>query len=136
MRDIKDKKYRSLIKGISWRIIGTIDTIVVSYFYSKNTMTSGLIGLTEVPTKIVLYYVHERIYFLTFGSKAYSRRVSLTKGVTWRFLGSIDTMLIALIYTGNLNMGAKIASTEFITKVILYYIHERIWNRIHFGQNK
>jgi uncharacterized membrane protein len=131
---MKDKKYRSFLKGISWRIIGTIDTILVSYFHSKDPMTSGMIGLTEVPTKIVLYYVHERMYFLTFGNKSYSRKISLIKGITWRFLGSLDTMLIALIYTGDLKMGAKIASTEFITKVVLYYIHERIWARVKVGR--
>lgn len=130
---MKDKKYRSFLKGISWRIIGTIDTILVSYFHSKDPFTSGMIGLTEVPTKIVLYYVHERMYFLTFGNRVYSRKLSLIKGITWRFLGSLDTMLIALIFTGNLKMGMKIASTEFITKVILYYFHERIWAKIKIG---
>jgi uncharacterized membrane protein len=131
---LEEKKYRSFLKGITWRIIGTIDTVLVSYFHSKDPFTSGLIGLTEVPTKIVLYYVHERMYFFTFGEKTYSRKVSLIKGITWRFLGSLDTMLIALIFTGNLKMGLKIASTEFVTKVILYYIHERVWTRIKLGK--
>lgn len=131
--EMKDKKYRSLIKGISWRIIGTIDTMIISYFYTRNPLSALKIGLTEVLTKIVLYYVHERIYFNTFGAKVAQRKISLMKGITWRIVGSIDTILLAWIYTGNPIMGIKIGATEFITKVALYYFHERIWNRIKLG---
>jgi len=129
----KDKRYRSFLKGISWRIVGTIDTMIISYFYTRDPLSSLQIGMTEVLTKIVLYYVHERIYFKTFGDKVGQRKISLVKGVTWRFVGSIDTILISWIYTGNPIIGLKIGATEFLTKVVLYYIHERIWNRIKIG---
>ncbi|MCE2961716.1 MAG: DUF2061 domain-containing protein [Chitinophagales bacterium] len=126
----KDKRYRSFLKGISWRIVGTIDTMIISYFYTRNPLSALQIGMTEVLTKIVLYYVHERIYFKTFGDKVGQRKISLVKGVTWRFVGSIDTILISWIYTGDPLIGLKIGATEFLTKVVLYYIHERIWNKI------
>lgn len=128
-----DKKYRSFIKGISWRIVGTIDTMVISYVYTNNPLSSVKIGMTEVLTKIVLYYVHERIYFNTFGEKVLQRKISLLKGFTWRIVGSIDTILLAWIITGNPIMGIKIGGTEFLTKVILYYIHERVWAKIKIG---
>ncbi|MBL7789194.1 MAG: DUF2061 domain-containing protein [Chitinophagales bacterium] len=129
----KDKRYRSFLKGISWRIVGTIDTMIISYYYTRDPLSSLQIGMTEVLTKIVLYYVHERIYFKTFGDKVNQRKVSLVKGVTWRFVGSIDTILISWIYTGDPMIGLKIGATEFFTKVILYYIHERVWNKIKVG---
>lgn len=130
---MKDKRYRSFLKGISWRIIGTIDTMIISYYYTLDPLSSLKIGLTEVLTKIVLFYVHERIYFNTFGTKVAQRRISLLKGFTWRIVGSIDTILLAWIYTGNPITGIKIGATEFLTKVILYYLHERIWNKIKVG---
>jgi uncharacterized membrane protein len=126
----KDKRYRSFVKGISWRIVGTIDTMIISYFYTRDPLSALQIGMTEVLTKIVLYYVHERIYFKTFGDKVGQRKISLVKGITWRFVGSIDTILISWIYTGDPLMGLKIGTTEFLTKVVLYYFHERIWNKI------
>ena len=129
----KDKRYRSFLKGISWRIVGTIDTMIISYFYTSDPLSALKIGMTEVLTKIVLYYVHERIYFKTFGEKVAQRKISLLKGMTWRVIGSIDTILIAWIYTGSPLTGLKIGATEFLTKVILYYIHERVWNRIKIG---
>ncbi len=129
----KDKRYRSFIKGISWRIVGTIDTMIISYFYTRDPLSALQIGMTEVLTKIVLYYVHERIYFKTFGDKVGQRKISLVKGVTWRIVGSIDTILISWIYTGDPIIGLKIGATEFLTKVVLYYLHERVWNKIRIG---
>jgi uncharacterized membrane protein len=129
----KDKRYRSFLKGISWRIVGTIDTMIISYFYTSSPLSALKIGMTEVLTKIVLYYVHERIYFKTFGDKVGQRKISLVKGITWRFVGSIDTILISWIYTGDPMIGLKIGATEFLTKVVLYYLHERFWNKIKIG---
>ena len=129
----KDKRYRSFLKGISWRIVGTIDTMIISYFYTSDPLSALKIGMTEVLTKIILYYIHERIYFKTFGNKVVQRKISLLKGITWRVIGSIDTILIAWIYTGSPLTGLKIGTTEFLTKVILYYIHERVWNQLKIG---
>lgn len=128
-----DRRYRSFLKGISWRIVGTVDTMLISFFYTANPMSALKIGLTEVLTKIVLYYVHERMYWKTFGSKVGQRKISLVKGITWRFVGSIDTILIAWIYTGDAATGLKIGTTEFLTKIVLYYVHERVWNKIKLG---
>lgn len=130
---VKDKQYRSLLKGISWRIVGTLDTMVIAFFYTQNPLSALHIGLTEVLTKIVLYYVHERLYWKAFGEKFVQRKISLIKGITWRFVGSIDTILIAWIYTKSPLTGFKIGATEFLTKILLYYIHERVWNKVKLG---
>jgi uncharacterized membrane protein len=59
---------------------------------------------------------------------------SLIKAVSWRILGSIDTTLLALLFTRNLTISMAIGGTEIITKVLLYYLHERLWTRIAFGK--
>ncbi|WP_295055390.1 DUF2061 domain-containing protein [Sulfuricurvum sp.] len=59
---MKDKHYRSIIKAISWRTVGTIDTMVVSYFITGNLVMAVSIGSVEVLTKMVLYYFHERAW--------------------------------------------------------------------------
>ena len=64
----EEKHYRSLIKAISWRITGTVDTIVISYFITGQMKWALSIGFVEVFTKIFLYYVHERVWNrLSFG---------------------------------------------------------------------
>ena len=60
---------------------------------------------------------------------------SLAKTVSWRTVGSIDTMVITYIVTGNWKFGLAVGSVEVMSKIILYYIHERIWERIKWGKN-
>jgi len=55
---------------------------------------------------------------------------SFTKALSWRILGTADTMLISWVVTGELTMAISIGSIEVITKMILYYGHERLWNTI------
>lgn len=63
-----EKPYRSVVKAISWRTVGTIDTIVVSYFITGNLVMAASIGSVEVLTKMALYYFHERAWNkLSFG---------------------------------------------------------------------
>ncbi len=57
-----EKPYRSVVKAISWRTVGTIDTIVVSYFITGNLVMAASIGTIEVITKMALYYFHERAW--------------------------------------------------------------------------
>ena len=59
---------------------------------------------------------------------------SFVKAITWRTTGTADTFLIALIITKKPFVAASIASVEVITKIILYYFHERIWNKISWGR--
>lgn len=65
------------------------------------------------------------------GREAHSR--SLVKAISWRVLGSIDTFLLSWLFTGNVKAAGAIASTEVLTKMILYYLHERAWSSIGWG---
>lgn len=58
----KETHLRSLYKAVSWRITGTIDTFLVSWFVTGTTSLAAGIALTEVITKVALYYMHERIW--------------------------------------------------------------------------
>jgi uncharacterized membrane protein len=59
---------------------------------------------------------------------------SLVKTITWRFLGSLDTFLLSWLITGKAKLALSIASVEVLTKLILYYWHERVWNLIKWGR--
>ena len=55
----------------------------------------------------------------------YKRHIAKT--VTWRIIGTLDTMIIAWIITGSWEWGLAIGGVEIFTKMILYYLHERAW---------
>lgn len=58
----KGSRLVSILKAISWRIIGTLDTILISYIITKNTIISFSIAGIEVLTKGFLFYVHDRLW--------------------------------------------------------------------------
>ncbi|SCW72621.1 Uncharacterized membrane protein [Sphingobium faniae] len=58
---------------------------------------------------------------------------SLVKAISWRTLGSIDTFILGLLFTQNVKAAGAIASTEVVTKILLYYFHERAWAQIDWG---
>ena len=61
---------------------------------------------------------------------------SLAKTISWRVLGSLDTLLLGYIFTGSLKAAGSIASAEVVTKIILYYFHERGWAHIAWGNRQ
>lgn len=147
---------RSVIKAISWRIVGTIDTFLLSYLLitfigplfgmdashnpAQVAQMAGFIAIAEVVTKLVIYTVHEQIWtripwglsVLSHGSPERHSR-TLVKTATWRVLASLDTMLLAWFFTGNVLTAISIGGLEVITKLILYFFHERVWLRLSYG---
>ena len=59
----------------------------------------------------------------------HSRLRHLAKTLTWRIVGTVDTVLLGWLITGDPLTGAKIGGLELITKMVLYYFHERAWFR-------
>jgi len=59
---VKDKHWRSIAKATSWRITGTIDTIIISWFITRKLHLAFAIGSIELFTKMFLYYFHERLW--------------------------------------------------------------------------
>lgn len=59
---------------------------------------------------------------------------SIIKAISWRTVGTIDTMIVSFIITGNVTFAISIGSFEVFTKMILYYFHERVWNKVKFGK--
>ena len=61
---------------------------------------------------------------------------SLVKAISWRATGTADTIVISWLITGQIKMALGIGFVEVFTKIFLYYVHERIWNRLSFGRVK
>ncbi|HEX3006661.1 MAG TPA: DUF2061 domain-containing protein [Bacteroidales bacterium] len=64
------------------------------------------------------------------------KRRSIVKAITWRITGTIDTFILAWIITGKPAVALTLSSVEVVTKMVLYYLHERTWTRIPFGKIK
>jgi uncharacterized membrane protein len=136
-------KKRSLIKSLIWRLLGSIDTfilslIIINYSSEKYSYDLALyIASFEIITKTILYYFHERIWnIFKIGrlKEKVKRGRSLFKAMTWRVIASLDTFFLSYIITGRFDWATSIAIFEIITKAIIYYFHERAWNIVKWGR--
>jgi uncharacterized membrane protein len=128
-----DSHARAVAKGVTWRVIGTLDTFLWSWLITHEPVKAGAIASAEVFTKIALFYLHERLWrLLKFAPDSHLR--SLAKAISWRLVGSLDTFVLSMIVTGNGKYAVSIASAEAVTKIALYYLHERAWRRVKWGR--
>ena len=124
---------RAVVKAVSWRAIGTLDTFLWSWLITGHPVAAGTIASLETLTKVLLYYLHERAWRLILWAPASHLR-SLLKALSWRLVGSLDTFILSLLVTGKLRYAVSIASVEALTKIVLYYLHERAWRRVAWGR--
>jgi uncharacterized membrane protein len=66
------------------------------------------------------------------GKESHTR--SVLKAVSWRILGTLDTFVISWYLTGKVTLAGSIAALEFLTKIVWYYAHERVWASIAWGR--
>ena len=136
---INESHVRSIVKGISWRMIATSDTFLVVFiitclldqFSVENAIK---IGVIEFFLKLLIYYAHERVWLKIIKSFTFSKQQSLLKTISWRFVATTTTFLISGAVLNDFNeIALFIALLELISKFILYYVHERIWIKIPLG---
>ncbi|MDO7173021.1 DUF2061 domain-containing protein [Mariniflexile sp. AS56] len=76
---------------------------------------------------------NEKTTYTTDSAKEKPLR-SIVKSISWRLIGTLDTILISWLITGELALAFSIGSVELVTKMVLYFFHERIWNNIKWGK--
>lgn len=123
------------IKALTWRITGSVDSMIWAWVLSGEWHFGLTIGFAELVTKILLYYLHDRAWHQTeIKSRVNIHTIHAVKTVTWRILGTADTILLSWFISGSLRLGLQLGGIEIITKMILYYMHERIWDRIKWSE--
>ena len=122
-----------------WRLIEdgkellVSDVIVETPMYTTHDYIEGIGDKWHVTTEGICT-MKGTVAHITKPKTALSIRRHLYKTITWRIIGSIDTMIVSWIITGNPMLGLKIGSLEIFNKMALYFLHERGW--YIFGKNK
>ena len=122
---------RHIAKTITWRFIGTVDTFVLSWLFSGDYLIAFQIGGFELISKMILYYIHERLWFKSKLEDTNKRHIYKT--ITWRTIGTLDTFLLSWLITGNPITSFKIGFAEIFSKMLLYFGHEKLWYKINYG---
>ena len=105
--------------------------MLLSWFISGDFSIGMQMGLYEMVTKMVLYYLHERVWFKSTIKSSNKRHI--LKTFSWRGVGTLDTIILGWVISGNPLTGLKIGGAEVVTKMLLYFGHEKLWYRINFG---
>ena len=125
---------RHIVKSLTWRFIGTIDTLVFAWLISGDLSEGLSISGITIFTKLVWYYMHERLWFNSSIKDSSKRHI--LKTFTWRVIGTLDTIFFGWLITGNPFTGLKIGGIETVTKMLLYFGHEKLWYKINYGLDK
>jgi uncharacterized membrane protein len=137
---------RSVIKALTWRVLATLDTTIISYFLTGNIVIAISIGVFETIAKIFIYFIHERAWnYVKWGKRVFdldktktedTKKRSISKAVTWSILGAFITIAIAYILTVPIKTAISIGIIEIFTRLIIYFLHERVWNKVIWGKEK
>ena len=65
-----------------------------------------------------------------------SHKRSITKAATWRIFATFVTISVVYVVTGKVGLSLGIGFADAIIKILAYYSHERMWDRISFGRKK
>ncbi len=157
---VEVQRRRHIIKAISWRLVGTLDTWIISWLLltyigeitlldinidpkikKQASEAASLIAVLELISKTILYYFHERIWYKITWINIRQKYRHIIKTFSWRLIGAIDTILLVFIVfylmfssiQGAAAIAVSMFSIEIITKMILYYFHERLWFISNYG---
>lgn len=136
----KESSIRSVLKGVSWRVIATLDTFLIVLLYSCYQCDCSLefafkIGLYEFLIKFFIYFLHERLWQSAYKNGGISNKTILYKTLSWRIVATALTFIIAgTILKSFSDLAMTIAITELFTKMFLYYGHEKLWLFLPLGR--
>ena len=125
---------RHLVKSFSWRLIGTLDTLVFAWLITGDFNEGLSISGITTFTKLLWYYLHE-LWWVKSSIADYNKR-HIIKTFSWRGIGILDTILFGWLITGNPFTGLKIGGIETASKMLLYFAHEKLWYKINFGLDR
>ena len=134
---------RSFIKTVSWRVLLTISHFINGWIVTGSIETGLKIAGWSLVLNSILYWGHERVWnWLQWNKKLHNDNFfkdghprTAIKLITWRSVVNFTNFLIPYFITGSLNKAGAFFTIAVIINMILFYLHERVWNNIKYGKN-
>lgn len=140
----KEKQIRSIAKTLTIRVCFSISHLVNGFIVSGSWIIGASIVGVAALVNMILHWLHERVWnYFQFNRKPADGLMfvdghprTISKSVTWRILISINNFVIPYLITGSWKAAAAFFTIATITNIIIYYTHERLWNKVSWGKTK
>ena len=136
---VKETHLRTLYKTIAYRIVSMLAIFILSLFLGATGAQAGAMALVVLVLGSIIYYVHDRVWSHvnwrrnTAGDEGKWR--SVAKTILYRIITVIVGIIAArLIMTDSNATAAAFGIGQFVINMILYYIIERVFNRVNYGR--
>ena len=123
---------RSVTKGLTWRLVATLTTVLISLQITGHLGTALKVGPADFVCKFAAYYFHERAWLRPSAQRL--PRYALLKTCSWKILALTLTTATVYAVTGDLSIAAKLGPADFAAKLGLYAAHEFAWSRLSWGR--
>ena len=131
-----ERKVRSAIKSIIWRIVGVIVLAAVTFFYTRNWIQTSWVTFLHHGIFLFVFYINERFWLHVDYKKPFNSLTfrSIAKCITYEtVLGTLILGIITLIITGDVQQMGKITITYMAIKHLIYVFNEYIWSKIKWA---
>jgi uncharacterized membrane protein len=133
---------RTILKIISWRVLITVSHMVNAFIITGSLLTGLKIAGLALVINSALFWVHERSWNIFQWNRHENEKLNFSEGnprsigkiVTWRILITLSNFVIPFIMTGSWGQAALFAGMATVVNIILYWGHERVWNRFKWGK--
>ena len=61
---------------------------------------------------------------------------SVMKALSWRVMGTVATTVLVWIFTRRFSLALWVGGLEFVSKIAIFWVHERVWDRLRFGKEE
>jgi len=122
---------RSRVKALTWRILGTVTTILLSYILIGELDVAFKIGPIDFVVKFITFFAHERLWQIPPLLKLHNRR--FLKMMLWKVIALSLTISTSFFVTGKMEFALRLGPVDFFSKMFLYYFHEFVWDHISYG---
>jgi hypothetical protein len=138
-----ERQKRSIAKTLTLRILVSFSHLINGFIVSGSWIIgSQILGIAAV-ANMILHWAHERAWNRAQWNRQPKDNLlfldgqprTISKSITWRILITINNFMIPFIVTGSWKAAAAFLTIATIINVVLYYAHERVWNKVNWGKD-